>query len=121
MLGGGIIALHAWWLIRSCHTGEVISAFGSALIALGLLIAAQPFVQAGFEGIAMQQVQAPHFPGYRHSGGMMEEMREAHTDRVKAAIPGIWAERIIGVTVILLGTLLNGYGAPIARLAGWRV
>ena len=47
-------------------------------------------------------------------------MAADHRERVERERPSIvldvYAERVIAVLVVVVGTLLNGYGAPIARL-----
>ena len=109
--------LHVWWLIQSSHAGEVISGFGATIIALGLWVAARPFIRTGIMDAARQQVQAPQFQAYLDSDGkMISEAQAAYNARVASVIPDIVTERVLAVLVIVLGTVLNGYGAPLARL-----
>ena len=42
-------ALHGRWLWRSAHAGDVLSAYGAGVVALGVLIAARPFLRAGLD------------------------------------------------------------------------
>ena len=110
-------ALHWRWLWRSAHAGDVLSAYGAGLVVLGLLVAARPFIRAGVRPTAIQSVaaQAPQTFGY---GGPRPEAYAAHDARVGAAMPDVWAERVVAVGVVVVGTLLNGWGTSLARRWG---
>ncbi len=118
-LGLFIAAVHGWWLVKSDHAGEVISGFGAALVVLGLFVAARPFVELGVRGMAAQQVQAPQFtPLFDSEGTIIREAKAAYQKNIDAAVPAVIVERVLAVLVVVTGTLLNGYGAPLARLLG---
>lgn len=114
--------LHVWWLLQTDHAGEVLSGLGAMLQAIGLLVAAGPFIRTGLRGMAEQQVQAPQ-PPYLDDNeySITRAAQTAYKAKIKAALPDVWAERVVAVVVIALGTLLNGYGTPIARLLGMRI
>ena len=107
-------ALHGRWLARSVQAGEVLSGYGAGLVMLGIFVASRPYIRAGLEAdIAARQRRNPAvIPANR------ERIRR-HRERVAEEAPGIrrdaWAERVIAVAVVLIGTFLNGYGTPLAR------
>jgi hypothetical protein len=79
------------------------------MIAWGIAITARPVL---FDGIASTiQRQMP-----RHAGTFLRSAESAAQDRerLQARRPevakNVLAERVIGVSAIALGTLLNGYG-----------
>lgn len=88
---------------------------------LGLLVAARPYIRTGLHDIARQQVPAPQFPGYFNRDGMIERIKADHERRIRAAMPDVIAERVVAVVAIIAGTLLNGYGSPLARVFGWPI
>ena len=112
-----ITALHERWLWRSAHAGEVVPGYGAALVMLGVFVGARPYLRAGVQRMVIAGL--PAFGGsFYGSYGMVAE----HNERVRAALPGVtldvWAERVIAVAIVLLGTFLNGYGTPLARRWG---
>ena len=117
-----VLVLHVrWYTVDKAAGGEAVSGFGAALVVLGILVAARPFLRAGVRGMAEQTVQQTQYQGYVDDVGTMEAAsRAADQARIEAAIPDVWAERVIAVVVIVIGTLLNGYGPPVARLLGLR-
>lgn len=121
-LGALVIVLHAWWLSRSDHAGEVLSACGAAIVVVGLFVAAVPFLRAGVEAAAREKVQAPQGAYYDSAvGAFAQAAQAAYLAKVEAAIPGIWTERVVAVAIVIVGTLLNGYGTPIARVLGMKI
>ena len=118
VVGAVMTGLHVAWLAHSDHAGEVVSGFGSVLVVLGVWVAAFPFIRHGLTRVVGRTPRASDvvFPEFR-SLALQQEERE---DRAKERRDQI-DERVWGVTIVLLGTLLNGYGAPLARLVGWPV
>ena len=110
-------ALHWRWLWRSTHASDVLSAYGAGLVVLGLLVAARPFIRAGVRRMAEQDVQAPQFGGWA-TAEYVAEGWAAYRIRVDAVIPDVWAERVAAIGVLVVGTLLNGWGTPLARRWG---
>lgn len=117
-VGAAVTALHVVWLTRSDHAGEVVSGFGSALVVFGVWIAAFPFIRRGLTRITDRMPRASDvvLPEFR-AMVLRQEEREERAKQRRDQID----ERIWGVAIVLLGTLLNGYGAPLARLAGWPI
>ena len=109
-----VIAGHIRWFTRGGPTAEVISGFGAAFVVLGIWVAARPFLRMGVRAMAEQSVQgtAPQAIGWDVPP---PEAGVAYQARIDAAMPDVWAERVIAVLVIVVGTLLNGYGGVIAR------
>jgi hypothetical protein len=102
-----IVGGHVVWF-RATHDPAIGTRFGTALIALGIVVTARPFFRAG-----LRETVDRHSPGRllrRHSVEQIEQQEAAH----KVARPGIMhdvvAERIVGVAFIFFGTLFNGYG-----------
>jgi hypothetical protein len=105
-------ALHWRWLWRSTHAGDVLSAYGAGLVVLGLLVAARPFIRAGVRRMAEQQAIPPQSPIWPEGAWAKYEAK------VLAAVPDVWAERVVAVGVVVIGTFLNGWGTPLARRWG---
>lgn len=118
LIGALILAVHArFWFSHPSARAENLSGLGAALIVLGLVVAARPFIRSGTHGLAMAQTQAPQFMGYADAEGILiAQARAAYDTRVERAKPDIVAERIIAVVVIAAGTLLNGYATPLVRM-----
>ena len=115
VVSAAVTVMHLVWLMRSDHAGEVVSGFGSVLVVLGVWVAAFPFIRHGLTRVVdqMPRVSDVVLPEFRS----MALRREERDERAKQRRDQI-DERIWGVAIVLLGTLLNGYGAPLARLAG---
>jgi hypothetical protein len=103
--------------------------FGSALVALGVVVTAQPFFRTGFKDAVDRQmpeglVQAVTRPlsgqplSAHSPAHLLKQQIEAH----KVALPGVthdvMAERVIGVALIFLGALAHGYGDLLLRWLG---
>lgn len=113
-------ALHLRWLHRSAHAGEVLSAYGAGVVVLGVLVGSRPYLRAGVADLIerdMPEGGAGVFGGPVYDAEMGELRRKA--------LPGVtldvWAERVIAVATVVAGTLLNGWGTPLARRWGWPV
>ncbi len=110
------VFLHVrWYTVDKSPGPEVLSGFGAALVGLGALVALRPYFRAGFAGL----VQAG-LPVYGAGFWSSEDTLQAHRERVAAERPrvvlDVLAERVIAVVVVILGTLLNGYGPLVARM-----
>lgn len=116
LIGLALFGVHAWfWSSYPAHRAEVISGFGAALIVLGLWVAARPFIRSGLAvmvGQAMPPLQGAFLDGDLRG----HQRREAMRPQVRR---DVIAERIIAVLVIAVGTLLNGYAAPLVRVSGF--
>ena len=111
--------LHLRWLHRSTHAGDVISAYGAGLTVLGLLVAARPFLKMGVDRTARSQVpQLPFAFAAPDTEEGMRPFREHQEAAFRYFRREIIAERVIAVAVVVVGTLLNGWGTPLARRWG---
>ncbi len=112
--------LHLRWLHRSAHTGDVLSAYGAGVVVLGLLVGSRPYLRIGVTGLIERDMPEG---GAGVLGGPVYDAEVAKLRR--DALPGVtldvWAERVIAVAVVIVGTLLNGWGTPLARRWGWPV
>lgn len=117
ILAIGIVLLlfHAWWFVATSATRrpEAVSGFGASVAALGIYMAVRFFLRKGIRrGIEEMTGHAmPPLLGIFASDGYHAE-REAQRPQVRR---DVIAERVIGVFLIAIGTLLNGYAAPVAR------
>lgn len=118
--GVALLGLHLAWAIRWEPTkrGEAVTGFGACLIVLGLLVGSRPYIRSGLQAVAAQQAFPPHFAAYESDETIAEKIG-AHEARTVAATPDVIAERVIAVAVIVIGTLLNGYGSALVRWLGW--
>ena len=113
-------AAHYVWFTETQHFA-VGSRFGAVLTALGIVVTAQPFFRTGFTDAVNRQMPeglveavsgslagqplAGHSPAH-----LLKQQIEAH----KVALPGVMhdviAERVIGVAMIFIGTIMHAYG-----------
>lgn len=115
-LGVVLFGTHLAWAIRWApgKRGEVVTGFGACLIVLGLLVAARPYLRAGRE-VATADAMKPLLGSIAFGDTTYDEAREAERPHVRR---DVIAEREIAVAVIIVGTLLNGYGSPLVRWFG---
>ena len=113
--GIGIVSfvVHVLWFQEADHQAEVLSGFGGALTVLGILVAAQPYIRKGVRQAGREQA------------GLTEPMGDQkRPEDEPAEIEGIRhviKERIVGVLLVAIGSLLNGYGPALGsalRLRG---
>lgn len=97
-----------------------MSEFGAALVVLGVLVASRPYIRAGFRGLVRDGLPPP--PALVLIGGIgVPRMTAAElAEERPRVVRDVLAERVIAVAVVVLGTLLNGYGPLVARLFGLR-
>ena len=122
-LGALAIFLHGrWYVVDKATGGEVVSGFGAALVVLGVMIGGRAYVRSGIIGVALQQTttQALVITPSKYGGDMAAATAAARAERAAKVVPDLIAERVIAVAIVILGTLLNGYGPLIARLAHLR-
>ena len=50
------LALHLWWLVVGDHQVDVLTRLGGFLAALGIFVAAQPYIRKGLIETAREQV-----------------------------------------------------------------
>jgi hypothetical protein len=111
-----IAILHvAWWLSPAISRSEVVTGLGASVIALGVLVTARPFLRVKL-AVAVGQAMPPLTGTYAvPSNSDPDRRRERLRPQVRR---DVIAERIVGPILIVLGTLLNGYGSPIVRWFG---
>ncbi|MGI4763568.1 MAG: hypothetical protein ACRYGP_00615 [Janthinobacterium lividum] len=113
-------ALHLRWLHRSAHAGDVLSAYGAGVVILGVMVGSRPYLRAGVARLIERDMPEE---GAGVFGGPVYDAEVARLRR--EALPGVtldvWAERVITVAVVVVGTLLKGWGTPLARRWDWPV
>jgi hypothetical protein len=91
------------------HDPTIGMRFGTAVIALGIVVTARPYFRIGLRETVDRQM-----PGRQLSSQASVAHLHRQTKAHKIARPGIVhdvvAERVIGVALVLFGTLVNGYG-----------
>jgi hypothetical protein len=112
VLSGG----HFVWMMR-CNDPVIAQRFGAALIVLGIGIAARPFLRTGLKTSVDHAMPGGSLPYY-----VSHEMLAERATMQKAARPGILfdilAEKVVGVSCVLIGTVINGYGDIFAKVWG---
>jgi hypothetical protein len=116
---------HYVWFTKT-HDAAIGACFGAILTALGIMVTAQPFFRTGFKDAVNRQmpeglVEAVGGPlagqplAGRSPAHLLKQQKAAH----KVALPGVMhdvmAERVVGVALIFLGTLLQGYGELLVK------
>lgn len=119
-LGALAIFLHVrWYVVDKAAGGEVVSGFGAVLVVLGVFVGSRPYIRAGVAGLieaGLPALGAGFLIGpdtYREHQELVEKVRPQVTRDV-------WAERVVAVAIVILGTLLNGYGPLLARVLNLR-
>ena len=105
-------ALHLRWLHLSAHAGDVLSAYGAGLVVLGVLVGSRPYLRTGFAGL-VDAVLAQDDAGYLIGPDYLRELEEQRRAARPQAVRDVLAERVIAVVVVIVGTLLNGWGRPL--------
>lgn len=113
IVGLSILAGHVRWYIRGGPAAEVFSGFGAALVVLGIWIAARPYLRVGLQKLVSAAVPPMVIGGMGY--GDEDKAIQQRQDAAANAKRDIVAERVIAVAVIVIGTVLNGYGPVIAR------
>ena len=107
-IGALILILRALWFVRSGYRADVISGFGVALADLGVFVTAQPFIRQGITRTAHQQYDVSETKPKDLSASA--EVAERH----------VLKERVVGVVLIAVGTLFNGYAGALDHLLSSR-
>lgn len=111
---------HIVWF-RTTLDPAIGARFGATLISLGIVVTAQPFFRTGLLDAVDRQLPPGLLeavdhqpPGQQPSGLSSIQLLMQQKEEHKVARPGIVhdvvAERVIGVALIFLGTLVHGYG-----------
>ena len=109
-LGLGALGLHLWWFAFSDHQGDVLTGLGGSLAALGIFVAAQPYIRKGLIETAREQV------GLQDTEEKIRQLEAKEENAEKEGVRHVLKERVVGVLLIAAGSMLNGYGVAIARL-----
>ena len=109
--------LHWRWLWRSAHAGDVLSAYDAGLVVLGILVGSRPYLRAGFAGLVEAGLPQDD-AGYLVGPDYLQELEREREAARPQATRDVLAERVVAVAVVVLGTLLNGWGTPLARRWG---
>jgi hypothetical protein len=103
-----VIFGHVIWF-HICHDPVVLQRCGAALIVLGVVVAAQRFIREGTQAAVDGQIPplpvtflVPH-----ETTTEWNKQRKAMRPQLEKDVR---AERVWGFGLIIVGTLLNGYG-----------
>ena len=118
-VGLALLALHVWWFMLSDHQVDVLSGGGAALGALGIWVAARPYIRLGLQPF-IRNALTPDVGMFVVDDSYDAELRALHEKELPQVTQDTWAERVIAVVVIVVGAGLNGYASAIARLVGLR-
>ena len=115
VLGVVAVFLHVrWYTVDKAPGSEVVSGFGASLVVLGVFVGSRPYIRSGIIGMiqsALPKNRTPHY-GSPETGN--EHRKRVEKERPKVT-RDIWAERVVAVAIVILGTLLNGYGSLISQ------
>lgn len=111
---------HGAWFV-AVRDPEIGLRFGAALTCLGIVVTALPYFRTGLEEAVNRQLPAglleavsPSPPSQHVSDYSTLQLLRRKQAEHKIVRPGIVhdvvAERIVGVALIILGTLVHGYG-----------
>jgi hypothetical protein len=114
-----IVAGHIVWFAVS-REPEIGLRLGAALICLGIVVTARPYFRIGLRETVDRQLPPGLLDAITssqpqpHSDYSSLRLLRQHKAEHKRVRPGIvhdvMAERVIGVALVLLGTLVHGYG-----------
>jgi hypothetical protein len=84
-------------------------------VVLGVFVGSRPYIRAGWAKLV-----SDNLPAYGASFMTDDDTAREHRERVEAERPkvvrDVLAERVGAVVVVVVGTLLNGYGPLLPRL-----
>ena len=106
--------LHERWLLRSAHAGDVLSAYGAALVVLGLWLAVLDLARIGLTETAQRQTESD-FAWFAEQMPALLAAEKAAAIKAKRTLI---VERVAAGIIAAFGTLLNGWGTPLARRWG---
>ena len=113
-LGVFILAAHLKWFFVSSHQSEVLSGLGGSVTVLGIMVAAQPYIRKGVRQAGREQA------GLEEARGDRQHPDAGHEDAEAAGVRHVLKERVVGVALIGVGSLLNAYGPAIASALRFR-
>lgn len=114
-----IVAGHIGWFAFA-RQPEIGLRMGAALVCLGIIVTARPYFRIGLRETVDRQLPtglldavSPPPPPLRSSYGFhkfLTKQKQAHKNLRPGIVHDVVAERVVGVALILFGTLLHGYG-----------
>jgi hypothetical protein len=110
------IIVHVIWL-RGTHNPVIGQRFGASLIVTGILITAHPVLRSGFRKAVDRQLSSTSIP-QRQPPNAAKKQAALLQDARPEVVNDVIFERVVGVGVIITGTLLNGYGDLLLKLMG---
>jgi hypothetical protein len=117
VVGIVLLGVHICWFVRTSinQRPEAVSGFGAVLVLFGIVLAARPFLRKGFRaGIAEMTGKAmPPQYGMFVTDEKYDADHEAKRPQVQA---DVIAERVVGVVLITVGTILSGWAGLWTRL-----
>jgi hypothetical protein len=99
---------HLFWFVAT-HDPIIGIRFGTAVITLGIVVTARPYFRTGLQETVNRQMPGHHV-STEASSAHLQRQTEAHVIARPGIVHDVVAERVIGVALILFGTLANGYG-----------
>lgn len=112
-----LAAGHIVWFIAT-HDPSIGMRFGTAVITLGIVVTARPYFRTGLRETVDRQMPGHHLSA-QASSAHLQRQTEAHVIARPGIVHDVVAERVIGVALILFGTLANGYGDLPLRWIGY--
>ena len=107
-LGILVLAAHLEWFLVSSQQSQVLSGLGGSVTVLGILVAAQPYIRKGVRQAGREQA------GLEEARGDRQHPDAEGKDAEAAGVRHVLKERVIGVALIGIGSILNAYGPAIA-------
>jgi hypothetical protein len=116
LIGAG----HIVWF-SATHEPEIGLRFGAAMICLGIVVTARPYFRTGLRETVDRQLPAGLLDAVSHSPPgqpplgyssiqLLRHQKAEHKIMRPGIVHDVVAERVVGVAIILLGTLVHGYG-----------
>jgi hypothetical protein len=124
-----LAAGHVAWFMAT-HDPSIGARFGTALIGLGIIVTARPYFRTGLLETVNRQMPSGSLEavdsqssGHPLSGfsslQLLRQQKAEHKSLRRGIMHDVVAERVIGVALILCGTLTNGYGDLPLRWMGY--
>jgi hypothetical protein len=114
-----LVGGHLVWFVAT-HDPTIGMRFGTAVITLGIVVTARPYFRTGLQETVNRQMPGHHLSAQASNVRLQRQM-EAHVIARPGIVHDVVAERVIGVALILFGTLTNGYGDLPLRWMGYGV
>ncbi len=117
---GAILAIlvgsHILWFLAA-HDPAIAMRLGAAIAALGIVVTARPYFRAGLR--ATVNLRLPGRLSAHSSFERLQRQAAEHQIERPGIVHDVVAEKIVGVGLIFLGALSNGYGDLPLRWLGY--